>query len=201
MPLQLWDLLTIHLRALMRFRGTYLRAQEVMANRGRFNIPEFAMVHTRGGRRVPLWMKNIDAEVINSSSNLPALELSQLQDYYAQILDSIKYFAIVPKTKASILAQYLIGAVCGSAQQLSDFAGVSLSTAHNWLRECSEIKILMDFRSAHEVFYLHPSLIELALTNRITKNGNFKIEFNKSIELLYDRRNWLEESKLASFYH
>lgn len=201
MQLELWDLFSNYQRNLMKFRGVYLGTSRIMVNRGRFNVAEFAMVYTRGGRRVPQWMKTFDTRELNARSGMPDLEISQIEDLFVDLRENIRYFALVPNTKANILAEYLAGTVCATAQSLSDFAGISLSTARSWLSKCSDRNLLCDFRSKHETFYLNANLIELALTGQVNTISFFKTEFQKSLELLFAKRNWLDESKLASFYH
>ncbi len=189
-------------KQLLKFRGVFLGVQNELQSRGRtrLNIAEFVIGYSRGGRRFPLWMINIDASIYGRPFSIDDLTTHGLRDYYSKMLGLVKNRKLVPNSKAAILAAYLSGKICATAASLSEFAGIGISTAHIWLKRSAEIGILEKFQTYHEIFYLNPRLIELALTGTNEMDERFATGIVQGIAELRKRRDWLSESSIFSFY-
>lgn len=189
-------------KQLLKFRGIFLGVQNELQFRGRtrLNIAEFVLGYSRGGRRFPLWMANIDASIYGRPFSVDDLTSHGLRDFYSKTLERVNDRKLVPKTKAPTLAAYLSGRICASAASLSEFAGIGISTAHIWLKRSAEIGILEIFQTYHEVFYLHPRLIEIALTGSNQADDRFVSGITRGIAELRQRGDWLAESPIFSFY-
>jgi hypothetical protein len=200
MPSQISLHIEGYLQHFKRFRAAYFVAREKMLTRGikDLNLAEFAVLHSRGGRRVPLWLR-----ATAEHSDTPAecvITKHDLRDFYDHLFELISKHRIVPKTKIETLATYLVGQVCARVSTLSDFAGIGTSTARNWLRLCAEHQLLEPFRTAHESFFLNMRLIELVIDGRSSESQFFAAQFGSDLEILRRRKDWMAESPIASFY-
>jgi len=187
---------------LLRYRRVVLQVQEMLIQRRRkpLNLAEFAILHVRGGRRVPLWIRSLDLKPAQNLRDDQELELGQIQENYDALKEKISYFAVVPKTKTGVLSLFLAGNIVARGQSLADFAGISLATAHNWLRRSVDIGILDLFHSGHEIFYLNLDLIEIALDGQGVPTGQTKSRLQSDLNELRNRKDWLAESSIANFY-
>lgn len=187
---------------LYKFRTLVVQVQEMLSQRKRkpLNLAEFAVLHVRGGRRIPLWIRSIDLKQADSSQLRQELAMSQIQEHYDLLKEKITYFSVVPRTKCGLLSLFLAGQIVARGQSLADFAGVSLATAHNWLRKSVDAGILEIFHSGHEIFYLNLDLIEIALAGYAAPTGETKIRLQSDLNQLRNRRDWLAESAIANFY-
>jgi hypothetical protein len=202
MRTQFSTLTTQYLEDLLRFRQVVVEVQELLSQRKRkpLNLTEFAILYVRGGRRVPLWIRSIAYKKSQHLNGNDDLELSQIQDICELLKDKISYFSVVPKTKIGVLSLYLAGQLVARGQSLSDFAGVSLATAHNWLRKSADVGILEVFHSGHEIFYLHLDLIETVLEGYSSPIGQTRTRLQSDLSELRNRSDWLAESSIANFY-
>lgn len=202
MPELISQVVAGYLTQLMKFRGTLLGVQKDLQARGRpqLNLAEFVLGYCRGGRRFPIWMLKIDDSIHSRPYSIDNLTAHGLRDFYDTVLDLLSKSEVVPKTKCPTLAAYLTGKMCATASTLSQFAGISNSTAHVWLKRCSEIGILERFQTVHEFFYFNPRLIELTIIGFNSDDERFTGEIRREIAELRKRRNWFEQSPSFSFY-
>lgn len=192
-------LATSHLAKLMIFRGSYLGAMRRLKyqRRGRVNVAELAVILTRGGRRVPLWIRNLSISGVNQEYPLHQLSEHQLHKYFDHVCRLLTLHRVVPRTKNLIFAAYLTGQVCATADSLCKFAGIARSTAHKWLSRCVEFKLLETFQTEHEVYYVQPALMQLVLVGSTEPKHIFRYEFEDDLAELQGRSSmWLERSKL-----
>lgn len=191
------------LSSLNHFRNVYLEVNEsqVARNKTPLNIPEFALLHVRGGRRVPLWIRSIRSKTPKADSQFFETKSGDIQKLFIQVLEAIRYFRVIPSTRSATLASYVSGNLIASAKSLADFAGIGVSTAHVWLRKCHEIGLLHVFSTSHEIYYINVTLIELVLTGREAKGGLFQLKILADLEKLRARKDWLAESAVLSFYN
>lgn len=200
MPSQISLHIEGYLQHFKRFRAAYFAAREKILARGikDLNLAEFAVLHSRGGRRVPLWLR-----ATAENPDTPAecvITKHDLRDFYDYIFEQISQDRIVPKTKIETLSVYLTGQICARVSTLSDFAGIGTSTARNWLRLCAEHQIVEPFHTAHESFFLNMRLIELVIDGRGSASQFFAAQFGRDLAMLRRRKDWMAESPIASFY-
>ncbi len=195
-----------YLAYLLGFRFAYFTAREKLASqRGKeINLAEFAILHSKGGRRLPLWIRSIHDEP-KRNGGTPArsdglINKYDLRDFYDSLVEQISRYKIVPKTRIETLASYLAGQVSARVSTLADFAGIGTSTARNWLRLCAEHQILEPFHTMHESFFLNVRLIELTIDGNLKSSAYFEANFAKDLAALRKRRDWIAESPIGYFY-
>lgn len=193
-------LATSHIAKLMIFRGSYLGVMEKLKNNriGRVNVVELVVLLTRGGRRIPAWIRNINTREINEEFPLRDLSEHELHKYFDDVRRNLTLHRVVPDTKNQLFATYLTGQVCATARSLGAFAGISKSTAHKWLYRCVEFKLLDVFATEHEVYYVQPALMQLVLVGTTDPKNLFRYELQDDLaELRRRSSNWLQRSKLV----
>lgn len=193
-------LATSHLAKLLFFRGAYLGTLERLKHQrlGRVNIAELVVLITRGGRRVPPWIRNLKTSEINAEFPLQELSEYELHKYFDEICGMLALYRVVPGTKNRLFATYLTGQVCATAGSLTKFAGISKSTAHKWLHRCFEFKLLEVFETEHEIYYLQPALMQLVIVGTTEPRHLFRYEFQEDLaELRRRSKYWLQRSKLV----
>lgn len=182
------------------FRFLYLEIRDAWSGRrsSHLNPVELAVVLTRGGRRVPYWLRALRTEVASSKFPLHDLNEALLHKHFHEIEELLSIHRVVPKTKRRLFATYLAGQVCATASSLVDFAGIAHSTAHKWLYRCTEFKLLEVFQTDHEVFYLQPALLQLVLVGTTEKQHLMRFHLEDELaELRRRSRNWLQMSALT----
>lgn len=189
-----------HIAQLMTFRGLYLGAMERLKSRrlGRVNIVELVVLLTRGGRRVPLWLRTLDSNEANVEFPLQELNELEVHKYFENLCFQLRIHRVVPRTKHRLFASYLSGQVCATAASLTAFAGISKSTAHKWLYRCVEFKLLNVFETGHEIFYIQPALVQLVIVGTTEPKHVFRYDFDEDLADLRRRSAfWLQRSKLV----
>jgi len=187
-----------YMNNLARFRNAYFVAREKYSSRNsrELNLAEFAILHSRGGRRLPLWVRTIEL----SSSLECVITKHELRDFYDHLVEQIGKYKIVPKTRVEILASYLAGQISAGVTTLADYAGIGTSTARNWLRNCAEHEILEPFHTFHESYFLNVNLIGLVIDGNQKISDYFAANFARDLASLRKRKDWLNESQLGYFY-
>ncbi len=189
-----------YLDSIYRFRAKYLGARERLKflNRGSVNLAEFTVLVTKGGDRVPKWLRQIDHKDMQLQIPLHEISKGDLLANFQDVRNNLYRHKIVPKTKNRLFATYLSGELCPTAASLSRFAGIARSTAHIWLHRCAQYKLLDEFETEREVYYLNAALIQIALTGSLSKSSLFLQGYLEDLARLKRRkRNWLATSNLV----
>lgn len=188
-----------HFYKLVDFRRLYLDARDSYSRRStKVNIPELAVLIARGGTRVPYWIRSLIAS--KSTHERPFQEITKqlIFEHYLWLTTQIRLHRIVPRTKAEKFALYLAGEVCATAESLIEFIGLANSTAHRWLQRAAKAGLLDEFRTDHEVYYLQPKLLQLALVGNVDPDNLFTFDYRDQLAQLRARRhNWLQTSNLV----
>lgn len=189
-----------HVTKLEIFRGYYLGVMEHLSRErlGKVNSAELAVLLTRGGRRIPTWMRSMSTKEVNLDFPLQELTEQQLHRYFAELQATLLLHRVVPKTKITLFATYLAGHVCANGESLTRFAGIAKSTAHKWLSRCTEFGLLEIFQTEHEIYYVHPALMQLVMVGSTEQKHLYRHEFMLDLaELRRRSRFWLQRSRLV----
>ena len=200
MQLDIDELFTKHLNQIDYFRAQYIQTTRYYKRRnlGRVNVAEFAVITARGDARLPSWMKAIESSDLLAEYPLQPLTTNDLIARYVLIRSKLELYRIVPKTKSLLLAIYLAGTTCATADSLKKFASITKTTAHSWLNRCVKNKLLDIFETDRENYYLNPVLIQLALIGHTDTHSIFYREYLDDLAVLRRRKqHWLATSKMV----
>jgi hypothetical protein len=189
-----------YLDSIYKYRAKYLGARERfrLLNRGDVNVAEFTVLITRGGDRIPIWLRQLNHKEMHLQFPLHEISKGDLLARYQETRSSLYRHKIVPKTKNRLFAAYLSGELCPTAASLSRFAGIARSTAHIWLHRCAQYKLLDEFETEREIYYLNAPLIQIALVGSSSKSSLFLQDYFRDLANLRQRKHsWLATSKLV----
>lgn len=190
-----------HVIRLQIFQDLFQTTKSVFESKSnrQLNIAELAVLLSRGGRRLPHWLRSELHFKPSQVRPLHQITEQQIYSYYLSLLQKIRANRIVPNTRSNLFATYLTGQVCANSKSLSAFAGISISSAHRWLQRAVECDILDTFKSDHEVYYLQPDLLQLVIVGKVNRESIFHYELLDDLSRLRRRsHNWLQTSKLAT---
>lgn len=186
----------IFVPALQKFREAYSLAVD---RRISFNLCELAVLHQRGGRRVPTWAtRRIESRptALSFRNSLPPITTQLLFDLRHDLQRKIFIDRVIPRTKAQVFATFLASNICATAEGLAGHAGMTLKTARNWLRQAERAGLVARFNGGHEVFYLNFELLCL-VTEGQRLHPAFLASRVAELSDLNSRNNWLNRSRIA----
>jgi hypothetical protein len=198
--IDLEETISRHLNEIQIFRAQFIKTVHHFKRRnlGKVNIAEFAVITACGDSRLPRWMKTIESLSIFEEFPLQPITLHDLVARFVLIKAELELHRIVPKTKSQLLASYLAGTTCATAESLRKFASITKTTAHSWLNRCVEHKLLDVFETRRDKYFLNPALMQLALIGHSDSRSIFYREYLDDLAMLRRRKNyWLATSKLV----